>query len=606
MSIRSICRGGQGRPGGVRLALASTLSLLLLVTGATADWHIKQVTSLDRGITWTYGYPVPYRLSSHSPLFLVFTAGVPNSVDGVHFYRYVPFNRYRLVKVDTGGHGDTVISPGWMIPWAASDIDGDSQNELVAMNSEYHPGSAYLLAALYGLPSQGLCPDSLLWRGRYDSLVVYGSEPFYITDLDQDGKKEITFFNPMDEIDIFENVCHDSMRLVAALPCNFTGHGMAFGDFDSDGNMEFAIAGIDGSNWVHIYKCLGDNSYAPWDSIAVSLPNGTDVFEGHNLDGSHHATFFVSFWSASGQMWLYQFEPTQGNKDYQPFPVDSGGFSTGDVNARSICGDIDGDGLDEVIWSMGSQIQAYECMGPHQWQQIWYWWNGGGNSCNINLYDMNGDGYNEIIESGSGRTHIFEIEALRVLNPNTNITLHPGDTCRIRWETFTPPRCDSVSLFLRTDTSWTLDTLIHGLPPSDTDWVWTVPNIRSDYCHVVAIAYGPGWQYDESDTFFRIAPLGVEEVAAPEVSETKLLGAFPNPLTALTRVQFQLREQGPVNLRICDVSGRTVATLADGVLKPGVYHRNWEVAPTVPNGIYFIRLETPDCRETRKVILLRS
>jgi hypothetical protein len=443
---------------------------------------------------------------------------------------------------------------------------------------------------------------------------VYGSEPFYITDLDRDGKKEITFGQQGGDIRIYENSGPDSMRLVARVSCarGTAGCGLAFGDFDNDGAMEFATAGIDWNNWVHIYKCVGDNLYFPWDSVAIQLPGGLDAFEGRNLDGTHHATFFVCFSTSGGRIWLYQFEPTQGTRGYQPFPVDSGLVATSEVYGRSICGDIDGDGIDEVIWSMGTQIQAYECTGPHQWQRIWYWWNGGGNSCNINLYDMNGNGYNEIVESGSGRTHIFEIEAIRVLNPNTNITLHPGDTCRLRWQTFTPPRCDSISLFLRTDTSWHLDTLIHGLPPSETAWTWTVPDIRSDYCHVVAIAYGPGWQYDECDTFFRILPVGVDESTTPPVGETKLIGAFPNPCAGSMRLWFQIGNQGQsttgqslISLRICDVSGRTAAMLADGVMKPGIYHRDWEVAPTVPNGVYFIRLETPDCRETEKVILTR-
>jgi hypothetical protein len=130
-----------------------------------------------------------------------------------------------------------------------------------------------------------------------------------------------------------------------------------------------------------------------------------------------------------------------------------------------------------------------------------------------------------------------------------------------------------------------------------------VPGVYSDSCKVKAIAYGPGWQYDESDSVFSIAPAGLEGSSSPPVYQTKLLGAFPNPLTALTRVQFQLREQGPVSLRICDVSGRTVAMLADGVMKPGVYHRDWEVAPAVPNGIYFVRLQTPNYAESKKLIL---
>ena len=109
----------------------------------------------------------------------------------------------------------------------------------------------------------------------------------------------------------------------------------------------------------------------------------------------------------------------------------------------------------------------------------------------------------------------------------------------------------------------------------------------------------PSWQYDESDTCFRIAPVGIEERPPEPTNETKLTGAFPNPLTTATGIEFQLREQCRVSLRICDVSGRTVATLADGILRAGIYHRNWEVAPTVPNGIYFLDFAADAHKTTR-------
>jgi hypothetical protein len=76
-------------------------------------------------------------------------------------------------------------------------------------------------------------------------------------------------------------------------------------------------------------------------------------------------------------------------------------------------------------------------------------------------------------------------------------------------------------------------------------------------------------------------------------------------LTHATSIRFQLSRQTQVSLRICDVTGRTVATLADGIMRPGVYHRDWEVAPTVPDGVYFLSFSAGDLRESRKLILTR-
>jgi hypothetical protein len=86
-----------------------------------------------------------------------------------------------------------------------------------------------------------------------------------------------------------------------------------------------------------------------------------------------------------------------------------------------------------------------------------------------------------------------------------------------------------------------------------------------------------------------------------------LLGTTPNPSAGTMRFTFQIGNQrrSSVSLRICDVSGRSVATLADGVLKPGVYHRDWLTSPSIPNGVYFLSLATGDYRESRKLILTR-
>ena len=48
-----------------------------------------------------------------------------------------------------------------------------------------------------------------------------------------------------------------------------------------------------------------------------------------------------------------------------------------------------------------------------------------------------------------------------------------------------------------------------------------------------------------------------------------------------------------------------MATLADGIMKPGSYVRDWEVVPTTPNGVYFLSLTAGDLHESRKLILTR-
>ena len=138
-----------------------------------------------------------------------------------------------------------------------------------------------------------------------------------------------------------------------------------------------------------------------------------------------------------------------------------------------------------------------------------------------------------------------------------------------------------------------------------------------DSCRIVAIAYGPGWQYDESDNPFRILPLGIAESPQSLIRETRLLGAFPNPCNGQTTIRFQLREEGNVDLRLCDATGRTVAILNQGTEKPGYYSLPLNSLPgtknqeprtgnqRLPPGIYFLTFAAPNCHETLKLIVAR-
>ncbi|MBN2538183.1 VCBS repeat-containing protein [candidate division WOR-3 bacterium] len=522
----------------------------------------------------------------------MFSGDLPHTWSGVYFYRNLPWNRYELAKVDTGNMGSGLV-PGNMTPWAAADVDRDGRQELLAKNAEYYHSTFYLLVALYANPAGGPCPDSLAWHYRYDSLVAYSSEPFYVADPDQDGASDLVVYNSCNgRISILENAGPDSFRLVWT--CELWGaHRFAFGDFDRDGRMEFATAGHDYDNWIKVFKCTGNDQYTLWDSTYIHLPNGHDVFSARNLDGSNRARLFVSFIDYQYyRTYLYMFEPIQGSRNYEPVLVDSS-VCWGRKYSQSCCADVDGDSIEELFWSCGTHVLAYRQTAPRQFERIWYWSNQDSTSANLTAYDVNGNGYNELIVSGSGRTFILETEAVRVLSPDGGERLSPGDSCFVRWQTVSPPRCDSVTLFLRRDTTWNLDTLATGLAPGDTSLRWLVPDVRSDSCRIVAIAYGPGWQYDESDACFAIQPAGIlEERAATGVQAEWRPATLIRGMLTIPESLVRILDRPPVLL---DAAGRKVADLRAGrndlrVISPGVYFIRVD-ARSVGTAVYKVVLQ---------------
>ncbi len=76
-----------------------------------------------------------------------------------------------------------------------------------------------------------------------------------------------------------------------------------------------------------------------------------------------------------------------------------------------------------------------------------------------------------------------------------------------------------------------------------------------------------------------------------------VLQNFPNPFTDQTTIQYSIVDAAEVQLKVFDITGREVTTLADGFLEPGEYSASWDGRSTlgvdVPAGVYVIQLVTP-------------
>lgn len=83
----------------------------------------------------------------------------------------------------------------------------------------------------------------------------------------------------------------------------------------------------------------------------------------------------------------------------------------------------------------------------------------------------------------------------------------------------------------------------------------------------------------------------------------------PNPFNPTTRIRFALRASGPVDLRIFDLRGALVRTLASGRFEAGDHECTWngltDAGRTAPSGIYVYRLRTTAGDIARRMTLLR-
>jgi hypothetical protein len=87
---------------------------------------------------------------------------------------------------------------------------------------------------------------------------------------------------------------------------------------------------------------------------------------------------------------------------------------------------------------------------------------------------------------------------------------------------------------------------------------------------------------------------------------TRLHAPQPNPFRAALTIRYSLAAEGRVTLRVHDLTGRVVRTLANGVVRPGRYSENWsgtdDRGRELARGVYFCRFSAGDYRATEKVV----
>jgi hypothetical protein len=89
----------------------------------------------------------------------------------------------------------------------------------------------------------------------------------------------------------------------------------------------------------------------------------------------------------------------------------------------------------------------------------------------------------------------------------------------------------------------------------------------------------------------------------------RLRRPYPNPGSGSVRVRFSVPVACAVDLRVYDVSGRLVRTLASGVLEAGEHRITWDgrtdSGERAGSGVYFLRFRAPGFEEVREITLLR-
>ena len=114
-----------------------------------------------------------------------------------------------------------------------------------------------------------------------------------------------------------------------------------------------------------------------------------------------------------------------------------------------------------------------------------------------------------------------------------------------------------------------------------------------------AFAIGSGFLVDS--LVGRITTNVIDQRTMPRVYA--LMQNFPNPFNPTTTIRYDLPRATKVSLKVYDVLGREILSLAQGDWEAGYHQVQWNA--NVASGIYFYRLQTEEFVETKKMILLK-
>jgi hypothetical protein len=110
---------------------------------------------------------------------------------------------------------------------------------------------------------------------------------------------------------------------------------------------------------------------------------------------------------------------------------------------------------------------------------------------------------------------------------------------------------------------------------------------------------------------FRIDSVTVENVgieekrfSPPEADQNDKMSINPNLFAGKAVIIYELLNEGKIQLKIYDITGKCVKTLVDRNILPGSYKETIESKDYV-KGVYFVKFLSENYRETKKIIVIK-
>jgi hypothetical protein len=299
--------------------------------------------------------------------------------------------------------------------WDSGDFDNDGLYDIV---------TNYGGPVIYESPDSFSYPKNEVWRDTVGFALV---QPISAYDVDKDSLPEIfklgwkkedtsgTIYYPFGIYESIDNNSYDTVFMGTGL--GSLSSTMAFGDLDQDNFTEFLVGNIDGK--YQLWESVNNNLYEVREQAQLPTANIFDCFAVGDMDSDGRLEFIVKgFIYPWNQYNVFIFEAIGDNQYQIKEQLDYQGPGNDDIMSYSCSGDVDSDSIEEAILLTQPWIRILKANGNdnfYVWDSIYIGPYGG----SVAVYDIDGNGINEIIWSGNNITKIYEWDG-------TDIKENPG------------------------------------------------------------------------------------------------------------------------------------------------------------------------------------
>ena len=363
-----------------------------------------------------------------------------------------------------------------------------------------------------------------------------------------------------------------------------------------------------------VYNGSPDNEWI--GTVLIDLPPGVNLLEGTDLADEQYRLFWegnsgdgaTAAWQGEGSNFIHQYDTAHGSFTIE---VD---YGVGDLDlAWTMIGDIYGEPPHEISGSFplagqGNLLNITSPNGGEFWslgEQRSITWEHSPDVTEVAL-ELSRDG------GASWETLAGSLPASD-LSFDWTVTGEVSGDCRVR--------LTSADNALVTDTSFAPFTIQNDLtwlaitPPSGEVIAGNIDHLVLDfdatglaegiYQQILLIANNAEDDLLVPVTLTVSGGVGIEEV--PLV--TALSQNHPNPFNPQTSIDFALKQAGPVDLAVYDLTGQRVARLVRGEQAAGRHTVFWDgrtsSGRSLASGTYVYRLVTDQGVLTRKLTLLK-